>query len=692
MTRPIIAIALGVFTLSAAAQTFIDVDHTVAIDPKRGVDRRVDYEALLQYGPWDDRNYQLTAADLKLLAPNETDLDDLIPVFFRVGMRRQWTTLPRVGPAQYPLHAYPTFLSMFGGFEVNGKTYTRFSRRDGVLLLDLKPEPVVSGREPETLRGAETDGETDLVSGEVRITSPNAAAESAIKIHPTDTSKVIAGSNGPGGGQKMWYSSNGGSSWSQATLPLGGTNGDPAVDWSSTGQYAYTTTLGNCSFFGCAVWFYRSADNGQTWTSLESITPGDPRREVVTSQGDREFLHVDHSATSPFKDRVYVFFHQGNVLQISRSADFGNTFTKVAFSSASDERGIAGDVTTDPAGNVYYAYPAFNSQRILMKKSTDGGATFGATTIIASTNASFTFPLPSMDSRNVAIYASADSDLSNGPFRGSVYVAWGDTSAPESGTPASNHGKITVARSRDGGATWQFSTPHETADVATVDRYHQFLAVGPDGKVHVIYYDSRRDPSRASVDIFYSYSSDGAVTWSAPRRVTSVQSPNLADGFEFGDYNGLDIVASNMIAIYTDNRVEGSGTLDSKDVYGIGITPGAATSGAGYVPDGRYVAGAPMQVAKAGSNLTLSWSPACGTTTDYATYEGDLAVPNSFVIKSCTSGGSTSVTITPAAGGRSYLVVPQNGASEGSYGKRSDGTERPAAATSCRTQAIQTCP
>lgn len=680
---------LCLFVLASSftfSQTFIDDRQTIAIDPKRGVDSKLDYASLLAFGPWDDRNYQLTVEDLAWLAPNEAELDDLIPAFFRVQMRKAWPTLPREGVAQYPRHAYPTFLAMFGGFEVNGVLHQTVTRKNGKLTLAL---------ETATRRqaGEQRQPEPDAVSGEVRISSPAGAAETAIAINPVNVNRVIAGSNGPGGGQKMWYSSDGGSTWSQATLPLGSTNGDPAVAWSSNGQFAYTTTLGNCSFFGCGVWFYRSADNGATWTSLETLTPGDPRREITNSNGDREFIHVDRSPSSSFKDRIYVFHHEGNVMQIARSADFGNTFTKLSFPNLSDERGIAGDVTTDPAGNVYYIWPAFNSRRVLMKKSTNGGASFGSTTIVSTTNASFTFPLPSMEARDVAVYVSADTDLSNGTFRGSIYAAWTDNTNADSSDPAQNHGRIVVARSRDGGSSWQFSTPHETADQNTVDRYHQFLSVGEDGTVHVVFYDSRRDPTRNAVDVYYTYSTNGAVSWTTPQRVTTAQSPNLSDGFEFGDYNGLDIVASNLIAIYTDNRDESGGTAASKDAYGIGITPGSSGSGgAGHVPDGKLTPGPQLQITKAGANLNLNWGSACGGGTDYATYEGELGVQNSFVARACSSGGTTSITITPSSGNRSYVIVPLVGDKEGSYGRRSTSEERSPAAASCQPQLVLDCP
>lgn len=58
----------------------------------------------------------------------------------------------------------------------------------------------------------------------------------------------------------------------------------------------------------------------------------------------------------------------------SRSTDDGNTWSRTTFSSASDQRGIGSDITTDKNGHVYYFWPAFNSRRILLRKSTNGGA------------------------------------------------------------------------------------------------------------------------------------------------------------------------------------------------------------------------------------------------------------------------------------------------------------------------------
>jgi hypothetical protein len=169
---------------------------------------------------------------------------------------------------------------------------------------------------------------------------------------------------------------------------------------------------------------------------------------------------------------------------------------------------------------------------------------------------------------------SADADLSDGVYGGSVYVAFADTTAPEDGsTPLSAiHSVIRVASSRDGNAPWTVTTPHSLADTETVDRWGPWLRVGPDGVVHVVFYDTRNSAARSGVDLYHSRSLDGGQSWSEPERLTSTVSPNIADGFEFGDYNGLDVSKGNLLGIFTDNRSETGPEGDSVDVYVAGST------------------------------------------------------------------------------------------------------------------------
>ena len=105
---------------------------------KKGADPKVDYASLVKYGPWDDRNYELTAADLKLLAPNEEELVSPLPAFFRVRMRKESPTLQKEGPAQYPRSATQIFFNQFGGYLIDGKLYKRTELQKGRYVIVLK--------------------------------------------------------------------------------------------------------------------------------------------------------------------------------------------------------------------------------------------------------------------------------------------------------------------------------------------------------------------------------------------------------------------------------------------------------------------------------------------------------------------------------------------------------------------------
>jgi len=538
---------------SAPAQTIVQ---------SRGVDARVDYASLADYGPWDDRNYQLTQDDLALLGEGERDLSVRAPLFFRIELRERFGNLPTTGPVQYPRSTLPRFLTEYGGFLIDGMLYRNAKLVGDRYVVDTSV-PWMSEQEYEDL------GPKSL-TGDVRVTSPVGAAESAVAINPVNPNLVVAGSNGPIHGQDMHYSADGGETWNLASaLPLGGTCCDPTIAWSSDGSKAYAATLG-----GSSVYVYRSGDNGQTWTDLDTEPGADPRREIGGGT-DKEYLHVDTVASSACLDTVYLTWHEGNIMKFSRSTDQAHTWSSpVTLSSGTSERGIGSDITSDKDGKIYYIWPAYSSKKILVRTSDDCGVTFNPTVEIATTEASFDFPIPSMNVRRAWVYLAAAADNGGGPFAGSIYAAWTDTTAPESGTASANHARIQVAYSRDGGATWSTSTPHETADADTVDRWNHFLAVGPDGTVHVVYYDTRNDPTRTSVDMYWSKSTDGAVTWSTPEKLTSQISPHIEDTFQFGDYNGVDVVADQLISVFTDNRNEGGGTSDSIDIYAAGKVAG----------------------------------------------------------------------------------------------------------------------
>lgn len=626
-TSSLTRLGLGLVVAFAAIGTVAAKVIDIRVNQARGVDTRVEYAKLTTYGPWDDRNYQLTAEDLKYLSPNETESRDPTPAFFRVWMRkeaiRQGNPLPTSGPDQYPRSAVNTFLQRFDGLEIDGRHYRGINRIDGNKFEVFEEEEL------------EEMGESwpRFVSGEVKITSPQGAEETAIAVNPVNTNYVIAGSNGPGNGQKMWRSTDGGATWSSAISLSGNTCCDASVGWSTDGTIAYTSTLINCGA-SCGVAFYRSTDYGQTWVQSPLL---------VSSGSDKEYLHVDSYPGSPYKDNIYVSWHQSNVQKFARSTDKGLTFSTPQ-TLDSQFKGIGSDITTDKQGNVYYFFPSTGGSQIRVVKSTDGGASFASSGIkVADTKASFDFPLPSMSTRNAFIYTAADTDLSNGPYGNSIYVAWPDTYAAESSSASGNHARVQVGYSRDGGATWTVTTPHPTTDGQTVDRYQQWLKVDDWGRVHVVYYDTRHSANRTGVDVYYSVSLDGAQTWETPRRLTTATSPKINTSMEWGDYNGMDMAMNDIIAIYTDNRA-------GIDVWGIGgfaDQPG---------PDYRVEAPNQAQTVCAGSSIT----PTQITVSSLAGYTGTVALSLPSLDTSAFSGGlltPATVTVPANSGATSTLTL-----------------------------------
>ncbi len=206
--------------LLSAALPFGTLSAAPADNPQivqsRGVDSGVDYASLTKFGRWDDRNYQLTRADLALLAKNEAELFPGIPAFFRVELRKEWPHLMRTGPAQYPRAARQLFFIRHGGIMRNGRIINA-------------PYKGRAERVPVD------------VNGQVQLNVVLGANEPTVEINPVNPDLVIAGSNN-NGGQEMYYSTNGGLTWDiQGVLP--NTCCDPTVGWSSDGSVAYVAAL-----------------------------------------------------------------------------------------------------------------------------------------------------------------------------------------------------------------------------------------------------------------------------------------------------------------------------------------------------------------------------------------------------------------------------------------------------------------
>lgn len=119
----------------------------------------------------------------------------------------------------------------------------------------------------------------------------------------------------------------------------------------------------------------------------------------------------------------------------------------------------------------------------------------------------------------------------------------------------------------------------------------------------------------------------------------------------------------------------------------------AAGAGSARVPE-RTADGVPLRLGKLpGGDLQLSWGTSClPSDIDYAVYEGAVGSFASHLPVLCSTGGNTSVTVTPSQNRGYFLVVPAGGGVEGSYGHESGGAERPLGFAACRAQVVVPCP
>ncbi len=556
------------------------------IKQQLGVDQRVDYAALAELGPWDDRNYQLTLEELAILPENDHFVRN-VPAFFKVKARQANPHITEF----YPRELYHSFLINFGGLLVDGVWY-----KEGIgkyyhpVTLDGKPD--------DPRKGAQVNPDGEVV---LRLDGN----EVTVEINPDNNMLAIAGANA-NGGQEMYYSTDGAVTWTASQVNPNSCC-DPTLGWSTTDvvpQRAYQADLASCGFGGCNIRASYSEDGGQTWATMIEID--------ADQANDKEFIHVDRSPTSPYKDNIYITYHKGNVMRFAKSEDNGTTWTTPV--DVGVDTGIGSDITTDSAGNVYYFYPGLNGSGINLIKSTDGGDTFEPVVQVSTIRGRFDFPIPAMETREVFIYTSVDVDSQD-----NIYVAITDETANSvgggTGSAANNHAEIRVFKSSDAGATWvELAKPHPTADELTVDRFHPWLTVGENDAIHIGFYDTRNSTGRTGVDFYYNVSTDGGTTWLPDaERYSTVTSNNLTSGQEWGDYNGLSVVLDKIAMSWTDGRPGANANGDAMVGYG-GNAFGSPTFNISASPSAISVC-----ANDAGNSVTL-------TVSDVMSYAGTITL------------------------------------------------------------------
>jgi hypothetical protein len=481
--------------------------------------------------------------DFGMLFPEEANDTIPVPLWLRVWFRKGHPELTY--SRQDPTLGYPRVLH---------EVYEWMTSHQ-----DLRPTEADVAAAPDAdmdvIAGATTVGTNLRTSG--AQTSPR--SESDIRINYWNPSLIIAASNNisASGQQAQFYSSNGGATWGQTFLPLTSTDSfhsDPTVDWTSDGT-AWSTTIG-IKGNTLKMRAYKSTNNGATWT-FDNTFSGSQRST------DKQIMWADHSATSPFKDTIYVCWHNGTPLYVNRHTAAGWGASPIQVSGAeSSGTAIGCDVRTNLAGDAFAFWPTTSNRRIVVAKSTNGGASWGAGIVIATTFDGYDIGIPSFNNRRALIY------VSGGAYGSNVYATWVDLSGETGCTAAANEPgsnaasacktRVWFSRSTNGGTTW--SAPVKINNQAGKnDQFNQWFVVDETtGRIGVMYYDTVNDTTRKKTDVYFQSSTDGGLTWSAATKVTTAMTDETiagADsGNQYGDYNSLSAYAGQFFPSWTDRR------------------------------------------------------------------------------------------------------------------------------------------
>ncbi len=401
----------------------------------------------------------------------------------------------------------------------------------------------------------------------------DAANECSISVDPTNGNKMTIAwrqfndvtSNFR---QAGWgYTTDGGTTWTfPGVLENNVFRSDPVTNSNEIGQFFYLSLQSdvNTSFFCDDLW--RSINGGQSWTLLSGERGG--------GGGDKQWFTIDktngpgHGFQYQSDDGINC---SGGGVEFQRSTNGGVTWqAPITVPHAP----VYGTLDVDTNGNLFIG---------------GEGSTFYC---VRSSNAQIGGQTPTFD-RSTAV--NMGGDLGSGGINpagldGMLFLA-----IDRSGTATNNNiymlasvapsGRSTTdvmfVRSTDGGLT--FSAPRRiNDDPVNPSKWHWFgtLSVAPNGRIDSVWYDTRNAANNTDSQLFYSWSTDGGVTWAANVAVSDAFNPfeGYPNQSKIGDY--ITIVSDNTganVAYSATFNFNSSRGQHEEDVYYVRVAP--TTSG-----------------------------------------------------------------------------------------------------------------
>jgi hypothetical protein len=458
----------------------------------------------------------------------------------------------------------------------------------------------------------------------------DAANEPSIAVDPTDSSKMAIGwrqfdSIMSDFREAGWgYTTDGGATWTfPGVLQNGLFRSDPVLHFNEVGDFFYLSLRSDgFSFFCDDVW--DSLNGGQTWSLLSP--------EKGAHGGDKEWFTIDRTGGMGhgFQYQFWTEFFACEFGGFSRSTDGGATWqTPISLPNGAD----TGTLDVDINGNLFIG---------------GGGSPFWC---LRSSNAQDGNQTPTFDQ---VTQVNLGGNLIQGGINGIGLCGQTFIAVDRSGTNnniymlasvlpnGQSTTEVMFARSTDGGLT--FSPPVRINDDANhQSKWHYFgtLSVAPNGRIDVVWYDTRNAANNIDSQLFYSFSIDGGVTWSPNVAVSDAFDPHAGypNNTKIGDYITIvsDNTGGNVAYAATYNVNPNAVGGHEQDVYYVRVFPTG-----GGTPT-------PTPTASPTPSATATASPTATPTPTATATLTPTATPTATAIPTATPTGTATPTATATA-------------------------------------------